>query len=68
MTMQELTQEYYTLPEAMELLHVSRRSVYNYISSGKLKATKTASGTWRISALAILDFLGVTEAEQPTGV
>lgn len=66
--MQELTQEYYTLPEAMELLHVSRRSVYNYIHAGKLEATKTATGTWRISAKAILDFLGVTEAEQAAGV
>lgn len=66
--MEELTQEYYTLSEAMELLHVSRRSVYNYIYAGKLKATKTASGNWRISAKAILDFLGVTEAEQVAGV
>ena len=36
----------YTLPEVAEILKVSRKSVYRYIQSGKLKATKV--GQWRI--------------------
>ena len=37
----------YTLPEVAEILKVCRKSVYRYIQSGKLKATK-ATGQWRI--------------------
>jgi excisionase family DNA binding protein len=37
----------YTLPEIAEILKVSRKSVYRYIESGKLKASK-ATGQWRI--------------------
>ena len=37
----------YTLPEIAEILKVSRKSIYRYIKSGKLKATK-ATGQWRI--------------------
>jgi excisionase family DNA binding protein len=37
----------YTLPEIAEILKVSRKSVYRYIESGKLKASK-GTGQWRI--------------------
>lgn len=37
----------YTLPEIAEILKVSRKSVYRYIQSGKLKASK-GTGQWRI--------------------
>lgn len=53
--------EYYTVQEAADLLKVTQRSVYRYIESGKLEATKTAAGTWRITNRAILLFLGEPE-------
>ena len=30
----------YTIDEVVELLHVTRRTVYSYIKDGKLKAVK----------------------------
>ena len=36
----------YTLPEVATLLRVSRKTIYRYIESGKIKATKI--GQWRI--------------------
>ncbi|MBT3690153.1 helix-turn-helix domain-containing protein [bacterium] len=36
----------YTLQEVAKILKVSEKSVYRYIKSGKLKATKI--GQWRI--------------------
>ncbi|MDD2890865.1 MAG: helix-turn-helix domain-containing protein [bacterium] len=36
----------YTIPEIAKLLKVSRKTIYRYIKSGKLKATKI--GQWRI--------------------
>ena len=36
----------YTLQEVATLLKVSRKTIYRYITSGKLKATKI--GQWRI--------------------
>lgn len=52
---------YYTLPETMELLHVSRRTVYTYLTTGKLEGTKTASGTWRIPRSSVVKFLGLSD-------
>jgi len=37
----------YTLKEVEEFLKVSRRTVYRYIKSGKLKAVKV-NGRWRV--------------------
>lgn len=53
---------FYTIGEAKDLLHVSQRTVYSYIKDGKLKATKTAAGTWRVPRSSILDFLGMADA------
>lgn len=36
----------YTLPEVAKILKVSRKTIYRYINSGKLKAAKI--GQWRI--------------------
>jgi len=36
----------YTIQEVADLLKVSRKTIYRYIASGKLKATKI--GQWRI--------------------
>ncbi len=41
------TPQFYTLKEASELLKVSVRSLYRYIQTKKLVATKV--GYWRIS-------------------
>lgn len=38
----------YTLEEIAELLNVTRRTMYNYIKSGRLKAVKIGS-IWRVS-------------------
>lgn len=53
---------FYTLPETMDLLHVSRRTVYTYLTTGKLEGTKTAAGTWRIPRSSVLRFLGLADA------
>lgn len=37
----------YTLAEVKEILKVTQRSLYNYIRSEKLKATKVGRG-WRV--------------------
>lgn len=39
--------EVYTLEEVTELLHVTRRTLYNWIEAGKLKAFK-AGLEWRV--------------------
>ena len=45
----------YTLQDVAKLLLVSERSVYRYIDTGKLKATKI--GHWRITKLDLDAFL-----------
>jgi len=44
--MKRNTEKFYTLQEVAKLLRVSERSIYRYIKSAKLKATKV--GYWRI--------------------
>lgn len=46
----------YTIDEVVEILHVTRRSVYSYIKSGKLKAVKIGK-YWRVTAKALEAFL-----------
>ena len=46
----------YTLDEVRELLHVTRRTVYNYIREGKLKAVKIGR-EWRVTQKALDSFL-----------
>ena len=51
----------YTITEVMEILQVSRLTVYRYINDGKLKATKMAGGRcWRITHKALQKFLTPT--------
>lgn len=52
--MQEL--KYYTVTEAMEILKVTRVSIYNYIKSGKLKGSKVAE-KWLFTEQQIKDFI-----------
>lgn len=37
-----------TIPQACELLHVHRRTIYNWLAKGKLTTRRTAGGTLRI--------------------
>lgn len=46
----------YTLEELVDLLHVTRRTLYNYIKDGKLKAVKIGK-YWRVREDQLRDFL-----------
>lgn len=50
-------QKHYTVNQVAEILNVSSRTVYRYINRGTLQATKTASGSIRISEEAVNTFL-----------
>ena len=49
----------YTIEEVVEMLQVTRRTVYNYIKEGKLKAVKVGK-YWRITNKALEEFLTPT--------
>lgn len=44
----EITMKIYTLEEAAEILQVAKRTAYNYVKTGKLKAAKRGK-YWRIT-------------------
>jgi len=48
-------QQFHTLQEVAKILRVSERSMYRYISSGKLNATKV--GYWKIADSDLVRFL-----------
>lgn len=45
----------YSPEDVAKILRVSRRSIYNYIKSGKLKAVKIGK-EWRITEKNLIDF------------
>lgn len=45
----------YSPEDVAKILRVSRRSIYNYIKSGKLKAVKIGR-EWRITEKNLIDF------------
>lgn len=47
--------EVYTLSEIAELLQVTRRTIYNWIKGGKLKAFR-AGKEWRVTKEALAEF------------
>lgn len=47
--------EVYTLKEIEELLQVTRRTLYNWIKSGKLKAFRIGK-EWRVTKDALEEF------------
>ena len=47
--------EVYTLQEVQEILQVTRRTLYNWIKDGKLKAIK-AGRSWRVTRQALEEF------------
>ena len=50
----------YTLEELAQILTVTRRTLYNYIKSGKLKALKVGK-RWRVTQKQLDDFLQCKE-------
>lgn len=48
--------EVYTLEEIEQLLQVTRRTIYNWIKSGKLRAFKVGRG-WRVSRAELDRFM-----------
>lgn len=46
----------YTVEEVMEILSISRRTLYNYIKSGSLKAVKIGR-QWRIRLVDLKAFI-----------
>lgn len=46
----------YTLTEVSQILQLTRRTLYNYIKTGKLKAVKIGK-YWRVTEAALQDFL-----------
>ncbi len=46
----------YTLTELTEILHVTRRSLYNWIKDGKIHAIKIGK-EWRVTEEALNEFL-----------
>jgi len=53
----------YTLKEVTDILKITRRSLYNYIKDGKLKAVKIGK-YWRVSHDTLKDFVASgTEAK-----
>jgi excisionase family DNA binding protein len=56
----------YTLDEVAQLLKVTRRTVYNYVGSGELKAVKLGSD-WRVKYKDLLAFIQALEyPKKPT--
>lgn len=47
--------EVYTLKEIEDLLHVTRRTLYNWIKSGQLKAFRIGK-EWRVTREALEEF------------
>lgn len=47
--------EVYALKEIEDLLHVTRRTLYNWIKSGKLKAFRIGK-EWRVTREALQEF------------
>lgn len=64
--MQDTLPFYYTVAEAADILKVTPRTIYRYIDNGKLEATKTLGGEWRITQEAITSFIdGVSDEDLP---
>ena len=52
------TMKVYTIEELVDILHVTRRTLYTYIKEGKLKAVKMGK-YWRVREDQLRDFLSI---------
>lgn len=48
--------KYYEIEDIVKMLKLTRRTIYNYIKDGKLKAFKVGR-EWRVTETALLEFL-----------
>ena len=55
--------EVYTLKEIEALLHVTRRTLYNWIKGGKLKAFRIGK-EWRVTKEALEEFTQTGTADK----
>ena len=51
-----MVDKYYELTDIMDMLHLTRRTLYNYIKEGKLKAFKVGR-EWRVTETDVIAFL-----------
>lgn len=58
-----MDETFYSVNQICDLLHVTRRTVLNYIQSGSLRAVKVG-GKWQISQAALTDFTRGGDPEQ----
>ena len=56
----------YTIDEVVDLLHVTKRSIYSYIKDGKLKAVKIGK-YWRVTQENLEEFLSKGTKTAPEG-
>lgn len=54
----------YTIDEVVDLLHVTKRSIYSYIKDGKLKAVKIGK-YWRVTQENLEEFLSKGTKTKP---
>ena len=52
----------YTLDEVANILKVTKRTLYTYLKTGKLKAFKMGK-YWRVTEQALQDFLSIGTGE-----
>ncbi len=57
----DFDQEYLSPARVAEVLDVTRRTVYTWISEGRLQATKSGPKLWRVSRSQLRAFLGQPE-------
>ena len=53
----------YTIEELVEVLQVTRRTIYNYLKDGKLKAVKMGK-YWRVTEKQLEEFLSPTNEKK----
>jgi len=56
---------YFTAPEVAQILGVTKRTIYNLITSGRLDAVKVSSG-WKISKEAIQAYIDYARTARPS--
>ena len=53
----------YTIEELVDILQVTRRTIYNYLKEGKLKAVKMGK-YWRVTEKQLEEFLTPSNVEK----
>ena len=53
----------YTLEELVDVLKVSRRTIYNYLKDGRLKAVKMGK-YWRVTEKQLEEFLSPSNVKE----